>query len=77
MSVREAVIEAIELWIASGGHTTASTLDPKRYKHEHELLDLLLSGDQETAERIRGVLDMFARAVAASRGGRAKQTKVG
>jgi len=76
MSVREAVMEAIELWISSGGHTAIAMQSEQKHRHEHEILDLLLSGDPEMAERIRGVLDTFARAVANTRKG-SKQTKVG
>lgn len=77
MSIREAVIEAIELWIETGDQKPTSGDEARLHQHEHELLDLLLLSDPEFADKIRGVLETFAIAVSASKGRAKKQTKAG
>lgn len=77
ISIRDAVMEAIEIWIEAGEGSVEFRQAARQNEHEHELLDLLLSEDPEIAERIRGVLDTFARAVAGSRGRRPSKQKAG
>jgi hypothetical protein len=76
LSIREAVMEAIQLWIETpaGGRPAVET--PVHASEEHKMLDLILSSDPQAAEWIRGNLKMFAEALM-RRGGKRREAKTG
>jgi hypothetical protein len=61
LSIREAVIEAIELWMANEGERKPQDAESQPLSEEHQLLDLILQTDAQAAEMIRQQLQMIAK----------------